>query len=380
MWVARASFTSAFSVQKKIWCHQLIIKNIRRRTGRDRKPFDRMPFSSFGKKKNECVWKYLYFFIVSGVCVRPLNSMKHESGTREIPFPPLISAGQILASHTAAILAGLPLPTLPPALYHRALMAWPCPPCPPSPASPELQMPRGHTKLNNNHIVTSSSGEEPIKKAKKRKPTIKKEPPTVASPPVAAPLSPPSSAGSPPAREPPRDKLFTCKICSRSFGYKHVLQNHERTHTGEKPFECNECHKRFTRDHHLKTHLRLHTGEKPYSCPHCPRHFVQVANLRRHLRVHTGERPYRCELCQARFSDSNQLKAHALIHNGEKPFCCERCCGRFRRRHHLLHHKCGGDVMAFSDSGSEGSAACPLVPEQTEPEDLSVGRRLSWLI
>ena len=90
-----------------------------------------------------------------------------------------------------------------------------------------------------------------------------------------------------------REKVFTCNICNRSFGYKHVLQNHERTHTGEKPFECKECHKRFTRDHHLKTHMRLHTGEKPYSCTHCDRQFVQVANLRRHLRVHTGERPYK---------------------------------------------------------------------------------------
>jgi uncharacterized Zn-finger protein len=44
--------------------------------------------------------------------------------------------------------------------------------------------------------------------------------------------------------------VFTCPICHRSFGYKHVLQNHERTHTGEKPFECRECHKRYvTRCH-----------------------------------------------------------------------------------------------------------------------------------
>ncbi|RWS16687.1 Krueppel 1-like protein [Dinothrombium tinctorium] len=142
---------------------------------------------------------------------------------------------------------------------------------------------------------------------------------------------------------PSRDKVFVCPICKRSFGYKHVLQNHERTHTGEKPFECRECHKRFTRDHHLKTHMRLHTGEKPYHCTHCERQFVQVANLRRHLRVHTGERPYACELCTSRFSDSNQLKAHMLIHKGEKPFECKKCLGRFRRRHHLMHHKCPND-------------------------------------
>ena len=140
-----------------------------------------------------------------------------------------------------------------------------------------------------------------------------------------------------------RDKVFVCTVCNRSFGYKHVLQNHERTHTGEKPFECRECHKRFTRDHHLKTHMRLHTGEKPYHCTHCDRQFVQVANLRRHLRVHTGERPYACELCTSKFSDSNQLKAHMLIHRGEKPFSCSKCLGKFRRRHHLMHHKCPKD-------------------------------------
>ena len=66
-------------------------------------------------------------------------------------------------------------------------------------------------------------------------------------------------------RSPPsggQEKVFTCGVCNRSFGYKHVLQTHQRTHTGEKPFECKECHKRFTRDHHLKTHMRLHTGRK----------------------------------------------------------------------------------------------------------------------
>ena len=111
-----------------------------------------------------------------------------------------------------------------------------------------------------------------------------------------------------------KDKVFTCQTCNRSFGYKHVLQNHERTHTGEKPFECKVCNKRFTRDHHLKTHMRLHTGEKPYVCTHCGHRFVQVANLRRHLRVHTGERPYRCQTCLATFSDSNQLRAHIRGH------------------------------------------------------------------
>ncbi|KAM0734316.1 Protein krueppel [Formica fusca] len=152
---------------------------------------------------------------------------------------------------------------------------------------------------------------------------------------------------------------FICNVCKRGFGYKHVLQNHERTHTGEKPFQCPVCHKRFTRDHHLKTHMRLHTGEKPYCCKFCQRRFVQVANLRRHVRVHTGERPYLCRHCNNRFSDSNQLKAHVMVHNGEKPYECETCHGRFRRRHHLHQHRCNGD----SNGGDEAQEF------ETEPEN-----------
>ncbi|XP_072744441.1 protein krueppel isoform X2 [Anoplolepis gracilipes] len=143
---------------------------------------------------------------------------------------------------------------------------------------------------------------------------------------------------------------FICNVCKRGFGYKHVLQNHERTHTGEKPFQCPVCHKRFTRDHHLKTHMRLHTGEKPYCCKFCQRRFVQVANLRRHVRVHTGERPYLCRHCNNRFSDSNQLKAHVMVHNGEKPYECENCHGRFRRRHHLHQHRCNGDSNGVDEA------------------------------
>ncbi|XP_041783590.1 protein krueppel [Anopheles merus] len=188
-----------------------------------------------------------------------------------------------------------------------------------------------------------------------------------------------TSCSSVASRDPSRDKVFTCKICSRSFGYKHVLQNHERTHTGEKPFECPECHKRFTRDHHLKTHMRLHTGEKPYSCTHCDRQFVQVANLRRHLRVHTGEKPYECEMCDQKFSDSNQLKAHMLSHSGQKPFHCDRCNSSYRRRHHLLHHKCGlpsppTPAVSPAASGDQLSDHAKSVCGGSESSDLSLDR------
>lgn len=83
-------------------------------------------------------------------------------------------------------------------------------------------------------------------------------------------------------------KVFECDMCDKTFGYKHVLQNHRKVHTGEKSFRCLLCDKCFRRDHHLKVHIRQHTGEKPYSCdfPMCKKQFTQVANLRRHSKTH----------------------------------------------------------------------------------------------
>ncbi|CAB0009439.1 unnamed protein product [Nesidiocoris tenuis] len=155
-----------------------------------------------------------------------------------------------------------------------------------------------------------------------------------------------------------RERQFVCRICNHSFGYKHVLQNHERTHTGEAPFECPHCHKRFKRDHHLKTHIRLHTGEKPYHCPPLRPKFL-----------HTGERPYACQLCSSKFSDSNQLKAHTLIHKGEKPFQCGSCQTRFRRRHHLVHHKChlDDDDTISTTTPTEAVATTPIQIANSTP-------------
>ncbi|XP_065345863.1 protein krueppel-like isoform X2 [Cloeon dipterum] len=255
---------------------------------------------------------------------------------------------------------------------------------------------------------------------KKRRPRARVSPVVVEAPASPAVMDPGPSDSPDNSPAPTRNKTFQCKMCKRTFGYKHVLQNHERTHTGEKPFECPECKKRFTRDHHLKTHRRLHTGEKPYTCKHCDRKFVQVANLRRHLRVHTGERPYQCLNCPQRFSDSNQLKAHNLIHTNEKPHECKRCSLHFRRRHHLNHHKCSApeentltsmgsspvetiedDDMESSTSQSDNFTPMEIVqersvvrvnstlqvpyesteqlvpPVQTEPEDLSMTKMLS---
>nr|XP_033322682.1 protein krueppel-like isoform X1 [Megalopta genalis]XP_033322769.1 protein krueppel-like isoform X1 [Megalopta genalis] len=354
--------------------------------------------------------------INSGLSAGQLLEMKQESekqspslnnNASQVMFPGMGNAAaglsmltpqQLLAaSRTAALMAaGIPVSlhstlTANPSLYrhHQTLFGGWAPPAASSPPSPINHSPgpvspalstksstrrisgngNNNNNNNNNNNVVSSSADRMTKKGQTTKKKTTKSKSDAAQPTVEGsdPLTPPASV-SPEAGKDGRDKVFTCGVCSRSFGYKHVLQNHERTHTGEKPFECPECHKRFTRDHHLKTHMRLHTGEKPYHCSHCDRQFVQVANLRRHLRVHTGERPYACELCSAKFSDSNQLKAHLLIHKGEKPFECEHCQMRFRRRHHLMHHKCGTGGSGVPRS----QVASPSLASDDLDEDIDI--------
>ncbi|CAI9619271.1 unnamed protein product [Staurois parvus] len=72
----------------------------------------------------------------------------------------------------------------------------------------------------------------------------------------------------------PTGKSFSCPECGKGFHFKCYLDEHQRSHTGEKPYSCPECGKCFSKKKsNLKKHQRLHTAEKPYSCPECGKSF-----------------------------------------------------------------------------------------------------------
>lgn len=185
---------------------------------------------------------------------------------------------QLIAHQTAALLSAWPFHSIP---YPSPLFGgWPMIPTVPFEAKPLISPVLSHHgsekhATNNNNYLEENRNEK-----------------SYSSTSISSPTHSSDSLESSDKKEHQHHvkgaKVFTCKVCDKTFGYKHVLQNHEKTHTGEKSYACSVCNKRFRRDHHLKVHMRLHSGEKPFSCsfPNCDRQFVQVANLRRHMKTH----------------------------------------------------------------------------------------------
>lgn len=54
----------------------------------------------------------------------------------------------------------------------------------------------------------------------------------------------------------PRQKVFPCNYCNRSFARKYDAARHKRIHTGIKPYSCPCCNKGFTRSDARVRHFR----------------------------------------------------------------------------------------------------------------------------
>jgi len=151
---------------------------------------------------------------------------------------------------------------------------------------------------------------------------------------------------------------FNCKVCNKGFTHRTDLRLHSRTHTGWVNFTkahlshkshlidhsycitgsnnqfCHLCNREFTK---LQEHYRTHTGEKPYKCGQCGRRFSLRGSLKRHLSVHTREKHYQCNICYKWLSTKHSLRNHKLLHEN-RLFECHVCHVKFSRSKNFIIH------------------------------------------
>ncbi len=115
------------------------------------------------------------------------------------------------------------------------------------------------------------------------------------------------------------------------------------TQTGIKPYRCEICQRKFTQLSHLQQHIRTHTGDKPYKCrhPNCNKAFSQLSNLQSHSRCHQTDKPYKCNSCYKCFQDEASLLDHIPKHKESKHLKTHICnfCGKsYTQETYLTKH------------------------------------------
>ncbi|KAH0589146.1 hypothetical protein H2248_004912 [Termitomyces sp. 'cryptogamus'] len=145
-------------------------------------------------------------------------------------------------------------------------------------------------------------------------------------------------------------KRYQCTYagCDKSYSKPSRLEEHQRSHTGQRPYVCETCNKAFLRETHLHAHSRKHLPEssRPLVCPkdNCEKRFWTQQHLRVHINWHEGAKTFQCteDGCDEAFAKHHQLRSHICSAHapGTKPYRCahEGCTRSFDTNQHLRTH------------------------------------------
>ncbi|XP_029469848.1 zinc finger protein 341 isoform X2 [Rhinatrema bivittatum] len=176
----------------------------------------------------------------------------------------------------------------------------------------------------------------------------------------------------------PKCQKLKCTYCDKAFTKNFDLQQHIRSHTGEKPFQCIVCGRAFAQKSNVKKHMQTHKVWPPgLGCtvsqnsvtvqvmtlnPAQPQEQdtpglrqdhsegTQPQNLEQDedsssdkleaKQVVLIDSSYQCQFCSSKFSSYFQLKSHMIQHKNEQVYKCvvKGCTRTFQKLETFLEH------------------------------------------
>ncbi|KAK2488581.1 hypothetical protein MC885_015933 [Smutsia gigantea] len=248
---------------------------------------------------------------------------------------------------------------------------------------------------------------------------------TFDSPPTLKTRRAKGASGLPEAAGKPKAQKLKCSYCDKSFTKNFDLQQHIRSHTGEKPFQCIACGRAFAQKSNVKKHMQTHKVWPPgRSGGTVSRNSVTVqvmalnpnrqedeesAGLGQTLpsapqpqtlptageddgdkleakQVVLIDSSYLCQFCPSKFSTYFQLKSHMTQHKNEQVYKCvvKSCAQTFPKLDAFLEHikshqeelsyrchLCGKDLPSLYDLGVH-QYSHSLLPQHSPKKDGAV--------
>ncbi|NXB74422.1 ZN341 protein, partial [Donacobius atricapilla] len=177
----------------------------------------------------------------------------------------------------------------------------------------------------------------------------------------------------------PKSPKLKCTYCDKAFTKNFDLQQHIRSHTGEKPFQCIVCGRAFAQKSNVKKHMQTHKvwppglgctisrnsitvqvmalnpnqpeDEENTGLPQPPGNAVPPPQDLSPLEESEGAKleakqvvlidsSYQCQFCPSKFNTYFQLKSHMTQHKNEQVYKCvvKTCAQTFQKLESFLEH------------------------------------------